>query len=1031
MFDDKNRFVIEDYNKKKPFSSFLPGIAGEKGIPIWSFYVNRGQGICSFGTEDKQNPIMEFFPAHTSYQIVKRMGFRTFIKVDGCFYEPFSSDDYVSIMYVGNNELELSETNEKLGLKVNVLYYVLPNEKIGALTRQVTVTNLSGGTKDVEIIDGMPALIPYGVTLRDMKEVTQTIKAWMQVEHVEEKLPFYRLRASSADTTHVSEIAAGNFYIAFDQAGNLLPVIVDAESLFLYDTEYSKPVHFLQSSLEELIQVSQVTSIQVPSGFGCAKGAIDAGQEMRINSLVGHISDYHVLQEFVKEGLSNQYFDEKCEQARVLVGKITDKILTHTANNMFDEYCKQTYIDNLLRGGYPIKLADDKVFYVYSRKHGDLERDYNSFSMLSEYYSQGMGNYRDVNQNRRSDLIFSPFVKDHNIKKFYSLIQLDGYNPLILLQTSYMLEDFSKIKNLISPNRVEEFREFFKEPFTPGKLMLRLQEEEEPLFDAVIQNSKENTEVDFNEGYWTDHWTYNLDLVESYLNVYAENEEKLLYDDADYPYYEARAVVLPRKLRYVVTENGLRQFYSIDTQAKQNVSHTWARTEYGKGEIYKSNLMAKMVLLSALKFAALDIKGKGIEMEGGKPGWYDALNGLPALMGSSMCETYELKRQLLFLIATLKKFRHPVAVPVELSELISVEKDALSRYYNGKCSRMDVWNQVNVAKEHYREITRFGIEGRIVELTAPDLLQIFSEWIDYIDEGIMSALKENNGMAPAYCAYHMDDFQENNGIITFTGVEEIVLPNFLEGPVRYMKLLLSSEEKKEIYNKIKESELYDTKLRMYKINAPLESASYEIGRARAFCRGWLENESIWLHMEYKYLLELLKSGMYQEYFEDLKTTCIPFMDYETYGRSLTENSSFIASSANPNENVHGRGFVARLSGSTAEFLQMWHLMFFGNSFIKEQEDRLICEFAPALPEYLIPADGIVRARLFGVTDIVYRIEGKGDLIPGQYDIEGYYVRFKDGRESGKVQLLDENIVYALKNSEITEILVDILNREAF
>lgn len=45
MLDNKNRFVIEDYGIKSTFSSFLPGISGKMGIPVWSFYVNRGQGI--------------------------------------------------------------------------------------------------------------------------------------------------------------------------------------------------------------------------------------------------------------------------------------------------------------------------------------------------------------------------------------------------------------------------------------------------------------------------------------------------------------------------------------------------------------------------------------------------------------------------------------------------------------------------------------------------------------------------------------------------------------------------------------------------------------------------------------------------------------------------------------------------------------------------------------------------------------------------------------------------------------------------
>ena len=40
----------------------------------------------------------------------------------------------------------------------------------------------------------------------------------------------------------------------------------------------------------------------------------------------------------------------------------------------------------------------------------------------------------------------------------------------------------------------------------------------------------------------------------------------------------------------------------------------------------------------------------GIEMEADKPNWYDSLNGLPGLLGSSVSETLELKRYCMFLI---------------------------------------------------------------------------------------------------------------------------------------------------------------------------------------------------------------------------------------------------------------------------------------------------------------------------------------------------------------------------------------------
>ncbi|NMC01256.1 MAG: hypothetical protein GYA30_02665, partial [Chloroflexi bacterium] len=111
--DASGRFVMEDYAARRPFSSFLPGIAGPLGTPLWVFYVNRGQAIASFGVASKDHPIMEFQPANKAYQTTPWTGFRTFVKVqraaESILYEPFSpwqSDD-AARMLIGMNELEL------------------------------------------------------------------------------------------------------------------------------------------------------------------------------------------------------------------------------------------------------------------------------------------------------------------------------------------------------------------------------------------------------------------------------------------------------------------------------------------------------------------------------------------------------------------------------------------------------------------------------------------------------------------------------------------------------------------------------------------------------------------------------------------------------------------------------------------------------------------------------------------------------------------------------------------------------------
>lgn len=209
------------------------------------------------------------------------------------------------------------------------------------------------------------------------------------------------------------------------------------------------------------------------------------------------------------------------------------------------------------------------------------------------------------------------------------------------------------------------------------------------------------------------------------------------------------------------------------------------------------------------------------------------------------------------------------------------------------------------------------------------------------------------------------------------------LPLFLEGPVRRLKLDFPRAEKEALAGKVRESGLYDRVLNMYKVNESLSAVSYEAGRALAFTPGWLENESIWLHMEYKYLLELLKSGLYRQFGEAFHDAAIPFLDPARYGRSPLESVSFLASSANPDPSVWGRGFVARLSGSTAELLQIWQLLFFGPAPFQWDGRDLSLDFTPFIPAYLMPKDGVIEATFLGGVKVVYHAAGLTELLPGK------------------------------------------------
>jgi len=1038
MFDIKGRFIIENYAMKSTFSSFLPGISGKFGIPIWCFYVNRGQGVTSFGVEDKEHSIMEFYPAHQAYQSTKTLGFRTFLKVEGTYYEPFSDEMLPKKMYIGMNEFEVEEIDHDHNIKTNVLYYTLPGEELGGLVRKVTIKNLDSKAKQIEVLDGMPAIVPFGVSLGTMKAMGQTAKAWMQVEDVAKAMPYFRVRVSMEDTADVKEIEGGYFYIVLGEDGERLPVIVDPEVVFEYDTAMTNAVGLKKSDLEGLFAKKQVEQNNLPCAFFGKKICLEPNEEVTFYEVVGQVAKKSILTKFADKCTGKQYFEEKYLEAVELTDDLCKGIYTKTASSIFDAYCNQTYLDNILRGGYPVILGKDKIFYLYSRKHGDVERDYNFFSMLPEYYSQGNANFRDVNQNRRCDVLFNPYVKEHNIKTFYNLIQTDGYNPLAVQKTTYSVDqkDIDGLLHLVDEKNQNKFAELLKGSFTPGSLLafitknnIDLQISMQELVDTVVGLAKDNVNADFGEGYWSDHWTYNLDLIESYLMVYPDKEKELLFEDDTYTYFESKAIVMPRKDRYVVAKNGIRQYHAIDKATKKNVEHKQVRSQYGEGDIFTSSLMAKLILLGVTKMAALDSYGMGIEMEGGKPGWYDALNGLPGIFGSSMCETYELCRMLQFTVNKLTKYKEEVVLPEELIKLLKqVSESVMESGYgrNGDEAVFTCWNKVNDAKEAYRAITTFGYDGSTGRMTAEELITHFEGFLTYVQAGITKAIAYGEGISPAYFTYEVTDYIIENDKVIVKAFQVNVMPHFLEGPVRYLKLANQDEIKKVMYDKVKSSNLFDSKLKMYKVNESLKKASFEVGRAKAFTPGWLENESIWLHMEYKYLLEVLKSGLYEEFFEDFEKQCIPFIDTDTYGRSPLENSSFIASSANPNEKIHGKGFVARLSGATAEFVNMWQIMMFGKQPFLLTNHGLELSFAPIIPKYLIGTQKEVIGTFLGEIRVEYHINKEAALIPGQYHILQMTITYKDGTiKLVKDDKFSGEDAYAVRDGKVSAISVEI------
>jgi hypothetical protein len=351
------------------------------------------------------------------------------------------------------------------------------------------------------------------------------------------------------------------------------------------------------------------------------------------------------------------------------------------------------------------------------------------------------------------------------------------------------------------------------------------------------------------------------------------------------------------------------------------------------------------------------------------------------------------------------------SIPLETYQLLEKIQENLQKYQKLDKPEQNFlyWDAVSDAREKYRSNVFMGVDGEEVPIHAQTASEYLDRMILKTEAGIKLAFELNDGLPPTYFYYLVKDFEiirkgnqqptldpAGRPTIRIKAFEPKPLPLFLEGFTRALKIA-SAEKAESIYIQAKASALYDQKLRMYKVNAALDEQPHSIGRARAFTPGWLENESIWLHMEYKFLLEVLKAGLYEYFYEDFRNVIIPFLNPAIYGRSTTENSSFLVSSAHPDPSLHGTGFVARLSGSTAEFLSIWMIMMAGRRPFVIINDNLCLKLSPILPGWLFKEDGTLSFTFLGKCLVTYHNPQKANTYDGKTSIKEIILQLKNGK----------------------------------
>jgi hypothetical protein len=1009
---DDGTFIVHDYHQAPPFSNMFPGVAGVWGTPMWLFWVNRGQCVACFGTRDKDRAIMEFQSANLHYRRTALEGFRTFMRGETgnreFRYEPFQhalAGDAVSTMLVQKSgELRIVETSREHGLRTEVTYFAIPGEPFAALARILRVTNTAQTHCTMQLADGFPNVTPYGLSHFNRKMMPFISDGYLVVKRLEDRMPYFTLGSVPGDESETEFVRAGNFYLAFTldrAAARFAPVIVDPALLFGEYNDRIHPYAFFDDA-PFVVADRQNTVCQTPCAFACIDVRLAPGETAELYSLAGcaRSTEQHLA---ISSRVSRPgYMLRKQAENAATLERIKDRFFVHGGNQLFDRYIQQSFLDNALRGGLPLSLPAGKrtvVYHVFSRKHGDLERDYNNFDIEPTFFSRGPGNYRDVNQNRRNDVWFNPDVADSNVRYFCNLLQADGFNPLLCEGASFRINEPEAIESALSEffdaGDRDRMRPALAGNFTPGGLFEAIQEnrarlttQAERFLERVLEAAEVVEHARFGHGYWSDHWMYCLDQLESFRAIFPDRFERLCLHDHTFTYWDTDIEVLPRDEKYVLNRNGeVRHLRSIRRNPdKTALIHSRGpnayrmRTGHGRREIYRGNLLGKLLCLAANKMASVAPSGFGIEMDGGRPGWCDSVNGLPALFGAGMPEM----RRLQALIALIRSLAGMVpdwsqAVPVEVSDLMREVDAAAARLIAAKQGGdFAYWDSVSTAKERYRKRIAMGFDGEERMLGAREIADWCTSCEARLQRSIERALYPGTRLPVTYVTHEAVDYEvlmepashgarvprrnaDGLDCVRISAFRHHFFAPFLEGAVYAMESCARQDEARDIWRAVRESPLYDRPLKMYKISAGLDAESREQGRTGGWAKGWFENESIFSHVEFKYLLRLLQRGLYEEFFEDLKTCLPPFLDPAVYGRSILENASFIVCSAHQRQSWHGRAMQPRLSGTNAEMLHIALHMCFGPRPFTRENGELRLGLSPVLPGWAFSRNESSRA----------------------------------------------------------------------
>ena len=811
-------YQIANYDHMKDF--FISVVSDSNH---WLFISTRG-GL-SAGRINPDNAIFPYYSDDKISDGSPYTGSRTLALVTSdnktSLWEPFS-EQYDGIYNITRNlyknvigdKLIFEEINHDLA--VTFRYAWRTSDKFG-FVKSSTLSNNSDSAVNIEIVDGIENLLPYGVEPDVQNSLSCLVDAYKKNElQADSGLGLYTMSSILVDRAEPSEALSATtvWSTGLNNAKKLISSIqldrfrqgLDLEQET--DVRARRGAYFVNAEIDLAAESEKSWSIvadinQGPADVKNLIAFLDADSNIaaeieadialgskNLSRIVG-VSDglqvtedklsanHHfsnVLFNVMRGGLFVDNYEVPKSDLINFVKGFNRKIFSQF-ENFFNGLDNTFHYSDLIQAATEQgdaglqRLCFEYLPLSFSRRHGDPSRPWNKFSInvKKEDGSQLLdfqGNWRDIFQNWEALSFSIPNFIESMICKFVNASTADGYNPYRITKSGI---DWEK-----------------SDPSDPWA----------------------------NIGYWGDHQIIYLQKFLEFSNDYHPGTlSNFLTQDlfcyANLPYRIKGYQDLLKD-----PHNTIDYDDDVELLIDQRVEEVGADGRLvwdNQGSVYNVNLTEKLLVTVLAKLSNLIPEG-GIWMNTQRPEWNDANNALVGF-GVSMVTLYYTRRYQQYLLDLFSAVDFDeVSVSQEVADLLaSIHSTFESNKHllAGKISDADrkkILDSLGVAATVFRsDIYTKNFSGDRAQVKTSDLIAFFETSLEYIDHTIRANRREDG----LYHAYNLMTASEDGVAVTH-------LYEMLEGQVAVLSSgYLSPEESLDVLVALRKSSVYTARQHTY------------------------------------------------------------------------------------------------------------------------------------------------------------------------------------------------------------------------